>query len=111
MSFGKRLKEVRKNRNLSQEDLAKHLETKSPVIGRYERDEVKPSIEVAYKIAETLEVGLDFLTGLSDVELDKSLIETITAIQLLKEDDRKDILNTLNALVRDAKARSAYAPA
>ena len=39
-----------------------------------------------------------------------TLIDTITAIQLLKEEDRKDILNTLNALVRDAKARSAYAP-
>ncbi len=49
-------------------------------------------------------------SGLSDVELDKSLIDTITAIQLLKEEDTKDILNTLNALIRDAKARSAYAP-
>lgn len=83
----------------------------APVIGRYERDEVKPSIEMAHKIAETLQVGLDFLTGLTDVELDKSLIEIITNIQLLKVEDRKDILNTLNALVRDAKARSAYASA
>jgi Mg/Co/Ni transporter MgtE len=30
-------------------------------------------------------------------------------IQLLKEEDRKDILNTLNAFIRDAIARSAYA--
>lgn len=66
---------------------------------------------MAHKIAETLQVGLDFLTGLTDVELDKSLIEIITNIQLLKVEDRKDILNTLNALVRDAKARSAYASA
>ena len=49
-------------------------------------------------------------SGLSDVELDKSLIDLITSLQHLKEEDRKDILNTLNALVRDAKARSAYAP-
>jgi monomeric isocitrate dehydrogenase len=43
------------------------------------------------------------------VELDKSLIDLITSLQHLKEDDRKDILNTINALIRDAKARSAYA--
>jgi transcriptional regulator with XRE-family HTH domain len=110
MLFGERLLYTRKKKKISQEELAKQIGVHAPVIGRYERDEVKPSIEVAYKIAQTLEVGLDFLTGLSDVELEKSLIETITNIQLLKEEDRKDILNTLNALVRDAKARSAYAP-
>mgnify|MGYP000719095072 CR=1 FL=1 len=55
MSFGKRLVEVRKRKNLSQEDVAKHLGTKSPVIGRYERDEMKPSIETATKLADFLE--------------------------------------------------------
>jgi hypothetical protein len=44
------------------------------------------------------------------VERDKSLIDTIIAKPLLKEEDRKNILNTINALVREAKARSAYAP-
>lgn len=34
---------------------------KEPVIGRYERDEVKPSIEVGSKIAEALEISLDYL--------------------------------------------------
>lgn len=44
MSFGKRLQEARKNKNLSQEEIAKELNTKAPVIGRYERDEMKPSL-------------------------------------------------------------------
>ena len=106
MLFGERLLYTRKKKKISQDELAKQIGVHAPVIGRYERDEVKPSIEVAYKIAETLEVGLDFLTGLSDVELDKSLIDNITAIQLLKEEDRKDILNTINALVRGSVLKS-----
>ncbi|MET3047426.1 helix-turn-helix domain-containing protein [Flavobacterium covae] len=108
MLFGERLLYTRKKKKISQEDLAKQIGVHAPIIGRYERDEVKPSIEMAYKIAETLEVSLDYLTGLTDVQLDKSLTDIISSLQQLKEDDRKDIINTLNALVRDAKARSAY---
>jgi transcriptional regulator with XRE-family HTH domain len=33
------------------------------IIGRDERDEVKPSVEVAAAIAEALEVSLDYLVG------------------------------------------------
>ena len=43
--FGKRLTEVRKAKKLSQDELAKKLDVHGAVIGRYERDEVKPSIQ------------------------------------------------------------------
>ena len=61
--FGKRLGEVRKDKKMSQDDLAKKVVVHGAVIGRYERDEVKPSIEVASKIADVLEVSIDFLLG------------------------------------------------
>ena len=52
-----RLLEARKREGrLSQEDLAQFLGTKEPAIGRYERDEMKLSIEVAAKMADYLEV-------------------------------------------------------
>jgi transcriptional regulator with XRE-family HTH domain len=57
MSFGKRLLEARKKKGISQEEVAEKLGTKGPVIGRYERDEMKPSIEAAAKIADLLEVS------------------------------------------------------
>ncbi|WP_312315103.1 helix-turn-helix domain-containing protein [Empedobacter brevis] len=65
-------------RLISQEELAKKIGVHAPIIGRYEREEVKPSIEMAVKIAQALEVSLDFLTGLSDVELDKATTGIIT---------------------------------
>ena len=76
---------------------------------RYERDEVKPSIETAFKIARALEVSLDYLTGLSDLELDKNIVDMVTSLQKLNNEDREHIYTTLNALVRDAKARNTYA--
>ena len=54
MTFGERITLIRKQLKWSQEDLAKKVGTSAPIIGRYERDEIKPSIEVAAKMAELL---------------------------------------------------------
>ena len=51
MTFGERIIMLRKQLKLSQDDLAKKIGTSAPIIGRYERNEIKPSIEVAAKIA------------------------------------------------------------
>ena len=51
--------------------LANELGTKGPAIGRYVRDAMKPSIETAAKMAELLDVSLDWLVGHTDLELDK----------------------------------------
>ena len=109
MLFGERLLSTRKKKKISQDELAKKIGAHAPIIGRYEREEVKPSIEIATKIADALEVSLDYLTGLSDLELDSNIVEIITSLQKLKPEDQEHILTTTNALIRDAKARSAYA--
>ena len=100
---------IRKDKGLSQGDLAKQIGIMGVVLGRYERDEVKPSIEVAAKIAQALGVSLDYLVGNSEVLLDKDLIKRITEIQQLSEADRQGIFFALDGLLRDAKARKAYA--
>ena len=108
MLFGERLQRIRKEREVSQEELAKRLGVHAPIIGRYERGEVKPSVEVAAKIADALGVSLDYLTGLSDQLLDKKLVKQITELQRLDPEERSHILKTLDALIRDAKTRKAY---
>lgn len=100
---------TRKKKKISQEELAKQIGVHAPVIGRYERDEVKPSIETAFKIAKALGVSLDYLTGLSDLELDKNIVDVVTNLQKLNNEDREHIFTTINALIRDAKARNTYA--
>jgi transcriptional regulator with XRE-family HTH domain len=75
--FGKRLTEVRKDKKLSRNDLAKKLDMHGAVIGRYEPDEVKPSIEVAAKIAQALGVSLDYLVVNSDMFLEADVIKMI----------------------------------
>lgn len=99
MSFGKRLIEVRKSKKFSQDDVAKKVGVHGAVIGRYERDEVKPSIETATQIANALEVSLDYLVGSTEVLLDKSIINRIQAIQKLSEEDKGHLYALLDAFL------------
>lgn len=108
ITFGKRLTEVRKDKKLSQEEIAKKVGVHGAVIGRYERDEVKPSIEMAAQIATALEVSLDYLVGNTDLLLDQTILDRIMDIQKLNDQDKADAFKLLDMFLRDAKARHAY---
>jgi transcriptional regulator with XRE-family HTH domain len=108
MTFGERIIYQRKQKKWSQDELAKKVGTSAPIIGRYERDEINPSIEVAAKIAAQLEVTIDYLVNGTTVVLDKNNVKRLQEIEKLKEDDRLHVLTTIDALLRDAKARKAY---
>lgn len=106
MSFGSRLLQARKNKGISQEELAKELGTKGPAIGRYERDEMKPSIEAAAKIADFLNVSLDWLVGHTDLELDKKMIERIQEVTKMTPKDREHVFAMLDAFIRQTKLQN-----
>ncbi|WP_303315533.1 helix-turn-helix transcriptional regulator [Flavivirga abyssicola] len=53
--------ECRKARNLSQKELAKIFSTSHTTIGKYERDEMTPSIEAAKKLAKILDTTVGYL--------------------------------------------------
>lgn len=109
ITFGKRLGEVRKDRKLSQDDLAKKLDLQGAVIGRYERDEVKPSIEVAARIAQVLGISLDYLVGNTDLSLDADVIKKIQEIQKLPEKDRDHLFYLMENVLQNVKAKKAFA--
>ena len=93
---------------MSQEELAEKLGTKGPAIGRYERDEMKPSIEAAAKMADILEISLDYLVGNSDIELDKATLKRVLELQKLPEDIREKVYFFIDMSIRDFKAKQAY---
>ena len=80
------------------------------MIGRYERDEVMPSIEVAAKIADALEVSLDYLSGNSKKSaIDKTTMKLIHEIDDLEPAIKDKLFFLANAIIRDAKTTIAYA--
>ena len=96
-------------KKLSQDDLAKKLGTQGAVMGRYERDEVKPSIGVAAAIAEALEVSLDYLVGNTDLLLEKNIISKIVDIQKLNTEDKAHVFALLDAFLQSNKAKKVFA--
>jgi transcriptional regulator with XRE-family HTH domain len=106
--FKNRLSILRKLKQLSQAELAEKIGVHTNIISRYERDLAKPSMELASKLSEVLEVSLDYLVGKVDQELDKEIVEQVLTLQQLPKKEKEHILFTLNALIRDAKSRFAY---
>jgi len=109
MTFGEHITTLRKRKGLSQGELGKAVGTSGDIIGKYERNEVKPSIEVAAKIADALEVSLDFLVGKSSVEVDSKTLKRLQDIQKLNEQDRSTVLEMVDAFLRDRKTKKHYA--
>lgn len=99
---------LRKGVGLSQGELADKVDSTPITIGRYERDEVKPPLEVAARIAKVLGVSLDYLAGLTDSQVDATTLNKIIEIQSLNDEDRKHIMTMVGALLRDAKVRNAH---
>lgn len=109
MTLGEHIIQLRKKKGLSQADLGKAVGTSGDIIGRYERDEVKPSIEVVIKIADTLEVSIDYLVGKSSLELDKNTVKRIQDIQKLNTEDKAHVFALLDAFLQSHKAKKVFA--
>ena len=56
LNIGERIIQLRKQFNLSQEELAKKIGVSRTIIGNYERNANTPSIEVLIKMAKTFNV-------------------------------------------------------
>jgi transcriptional regulator with XRE-family HTH domain len=108
MTLGEHLMILRKKKGISQGELGKLIGTSGDIIGRYERNVITPSIEVIIKVADALEISIDYLVGKTDFELDNTVLQRMIDIQKLNDREKECILFALDAMLRDAKTRKAY---
>lgn len=110
-SFGKKMTTIRKTRKISQTELAKMLSTSTSVIGRYERDEMTPSIDAAKNIAKLLSTTVGYLLGETEEEdmfKDPDMLKRLNDIITLPTTDKEHILYTIDNLLASVKTRLAY---
>lgn len=103
MSFGERCIQIRKRKKMSQSEMGKILGIDGDAYGRYERNEVRPSIEMATKIADALGISLDYLVGKTDLELDNDTLKRIVEISKMSKEDKGHVYAFLDAFI--AKTR------
>ncbi|NQY11218.1 MAG: helix-turn-helix transcriptional regulator [Flavobacteriales bacterium] len=109
LDFGNKLSECRKAKGLSQKELAKLLNTSHSVIGKYEREEMTPSIEAAVKLANLLDTTVGYLLGENkDANLfkDPAMLKRLQDIDNLSKDDKSGVLYSLDNLLKAAKFKS-----
>lgn len=107
MTFGQKMSFCRKEKKLSQVELGKQSGINGDIIGKYERDEMKPSIETAKKLADALAVSLDYLVGDGDLKVvDKKTMQRLEDIDKLPMEDKAHIFYALDNLIRAAKYKA-----
>lgn len=86
---------IRKKKVLSQAALGKAIGTFGYVIGRYERGDIKPSI--------------DYLIGKINMQLHKEAVPSLVDISKLPDESNSYVLGLIDMVLRDFKAKKAYA--
>ena len=101
-----RLKELRQEKGIRQEDLAKAISVQNYTIGNWERQRSEPNIQDLIKIANYFEVTVDYLIGrtneleeiktnLTLTQYEKNLLSTVAK---LSRDDQFQVLGFAQAL-------------
>ena len=108
-TFGKRIAALRKEKKMTQQKLAKLLNTSISVIGRYERGEMMPSVEVAKKIAAFLNTTVGYLLGetdKADLFKDPTMLKRLSDIDKMNPKDKTHLLHVLDGFIQSVKFKN-----
>lgn len=108
-TFSKRIKELREELSLSQTKLAEEVGVHHSIIGRYERDEAKPTIDVVSRMAIVLKTTVGYLLGESeqaDLFKDPEMFKRFKDILSFPKQKQEHILFALDSMIKATKLES-----
>lgn len=97
--FGLRLSELRKEKNLSQNEIAKKINKSKSVVSGYENNIKTPPIDVLVSLASIYGVSVDYLLGVEKKEM--------ISVDKLSESQKK-LINLLIEEFRSPKTEASY---
>ncbi len=103
VDFGKRLRTLRNNAGLTQEQLSKKLRLTKSVISAYENDIRMPSYDVLVSLSRIFRVSTDYLLGVSKEEEDTISSESISVDLSGLNDDEIFAVKQLVRVMRGEK--------
>lgn len=99
------LKRIRNEKSISQDELSKKIDIHSVQLSRYERGQSVPSIDIASKIADALEVSIDELVhgnknNKAEQSIkDRELLNMFNKVQLLADKQKDTVKDFLSAFI------------
>jgi transcriptional regulator with XRE-family HTH domain len=109
MGFAEKLTKIRKQKGLSQGELAKTIGVTAAHLSRLENNRYQPSVDVLKKLADTLQVSTDYLLNDVDDEpkeiriQDQSFANKIRLLDSLEGKDKEAIEHIIDSIVTKKK--------
>lgn len=103
--FSERLRQLRKQKDLSQTELGELVDLHYTHIGRYERGASRPSADAARRLADALGVSTDYLMEGATEEAararfeDRELLRQFQEVESLPDDDKLVVKKLLDAFL------------
>ena len=104
-SIGARISQLRKDKGMTQKELAERLQVSQPVVSDYENDVIRLPADIVGEIAQILEVTSDELLGLKRESRstgsvkNRRLSRRLQAIDALPKRDQEALLRTIDAFI------------
>lgn len=103
MNIGENIKKVRELKNVSQDSLSKLSNMPRTSLGRYERGERTPNIEILNKIAQGLDVDLNIILQWTDILKSEPDVTEFLELIFKNSDDLRKRVGDLIGLNPDSK--------
>ncbi len=117
MTLGEKIKQLRQEKGYSQIFLEKKSGVNSKLLSKYENGRIIPTADTLRKIAEGLDISADYLIfnnvpkdgrcQLNDLEL----FERFREVERMDPENRKMIVNLIDAVIIKTKVQQAIKPA
>ena len=107
-TLGARIAGLRKDRGMTQAELAERLKVSQPVISDYENDVIRIPADVVVELARILNASTDEILGLkADIPRNGTiknsrLLRQVQAIDKLSKRDQEALLRTIDAFLSKA---------
>lgn len=107
MTVGERIKQLRKQQNLTQQQLANKVGVTYIQIGRYETGKSNASADVLQKIASALHTTTDFLMSGGNAQqlADKELLQQFKEVEQMNDADKNTIKQLIDAFITKRKVQ------
>jgi len=116
MAVKDKIKNLRKQKGWTQDQLAEKINVNGRSIGRYEIGGVEPSASILRKLAEVFDVSVDYLLfdevdeKISNKINDKELLERFIKLNKINGREREILIGMLDLFIRDYQIKETYLP-
>ena len=113
-AFGARLKQLRKDRQLTQKEAAAHIGVQATHLNKYEAGMHTPPLDKIVALADLYSVTLDYLIlgTIPEQQHLKNLrlLERFHALEAFERDDQETIVKVIDAMIAKSRVENALKP-